>query len=254
MYKPKSFIEIITKNFGGKIEGPQNVMDFLFEGIHFELNLVKSKNFNNPMNQNITFIDFFNIYKNNYENRNNSIISKEFNGYYIDKQGCFPCNNLNINSNSIHNFNILSFPLDEIRKFKNYNFNYITIYDCFEYYQRKESVFFACGRCGLPMNKWTQLLYMPNTLIINFEYKDNNVKIIYEEYLNLKKFIYFKNNLFYYELIGVICTNNNKNNFVAYCKNDKCEWYKYNDDKVSKSSFLEIDGIPYVLFFSYIQI
>ena len=254
VYEPKNFIEIITKNIGRKIEGPQNVIDFLLKEIHFELNLVKSKNFNNPTNQNMTFIKFFNYYKNNYENRNNSIISKEFNGYYIDKQGCFPCNNLNINSNSIHNFNILSFPLDEIRKFKNYNFNYITIYDCFEYYQRKESLFYACGRCGLPMNKSTQLLYMPNTLIINFEYKDNNVKIVYEEYLNLKKFIYFKNSPFYYELIGVICTNNNKNNFVAYCKNDKCEWYKYNDDKVSKSSFLEIDGIPYVLFFSYIQI
>ena len=108
------------------------------------------------------------------------------------------------------------------------------------------------------MNKSSRLLNMPSTLIINFEYKENMIKVIYEEYLILKKYLRINNNSnspFYYELIGAICrvNSNNENNFVAFCKNENCNWYKYNDNKVTKSSFAEIEGFPYSLFFSYIQ-
>ena len=41
--------------------------------------------------------------------------------------------------------------------------------------------------------------------------------------------------------------------FIAYCKNsNNCQWYKYNDAIVTKISFTEITGLPYVLFYSYI--
>ena len=104
---------------------------------------------------------------------------------------------------------------------------------------------------------------MPQTLIINFEYqKDlkNNVNVVFEEYLNLKKYIRFNNmSPYYYELVGAICSLNNnekRNHYISFCKNsNNCEWYCYNDNKVTKSSFKEISGQqPYVLFFSYIKI
>ena len=62
---------------------------------------------------------------------------------------------------------------------------------------------------------------------------------------------------YYYELIGVIsCLNSNEkgNYYVAYCKNSNdFQWYKFNDIEVTKSSFKEIIGQPFILFFSYIQ-
>ena len=44
--------------------------------------------------------------------------------------------------------------------------------------------------------------------------------------------------------------------FIAFCKNsNNCEWYKYDDQNVTKSSFNEVrqSGLSYVLFYSYIQ-
>ena len=259
-YKPKTFIEIIKSNINQTIKEPKQLIDYLLKEIHYELNNVENMNIvmNQNMNlfQNNNFIEVFDIYKKNYENRNNSIISKEFSGYFTEVQRCTNCNFYFINSKNIQHFNFLNFNLDIIIKFKNYNFNCIDICECFEYFQKKENIFLNCNICGAQMYKFTKILNMPNTLIINFDYNGTKVRINYKEYLNLKKNILFNNDIFYYELIGVITyiNNENENNFVAYCKNDKCIWYKYNDNKVTKSSFREIDGIPFVLFYSYIQI
>ena len=164
-------------------------------------------------------------------------------------------------SQSVQNFKILSFSLDEIRKIKNYNINYVTIYECFECYQKKENYQLYPHNCGGQIINNNQLLYMPQTLIINFEFRkdiQNKVNVLYEEYLNLKNYLMIINDSpYYYELIGVICylnSNEEVNYYVAYCKNSQdCQWYKYNDKEVIKSSFREIYGQPCILFFSYIQ-
>ena len=59
--------------------------------------------------------------------------------------------------------------------------------------------------------------------------------------------------------IGVIShlgTSDMGGHFIAFCKNScDCQWYKYNDAQVDKSSFSEITsiGLPYVLFYSFIK-
>ena len=263
VYEPKNFIKVIYKikpNINEIFKEPLNLIEFLLKEIHYELNKPQnigvSMNQDNNIFQNNDITQTFNIYKKKYEINKNSIISKEFIGHYIDIHECFNCNYLDFNINSIYSFRFLNFPLDQIKIFKNYNFNCISIYDCFDYYEKKQQLIYSCNKCGLQMDKFSKLLNMPKTLILNFENKENRVKLIYEEFLNLKKYIYFNNSPFYYELIGVICnvSSNNEKNFVAYCKNEKCEWYKYNDSKVTKISFREIEGSPNVLFFSYIQV
>ena len=264
VYEPKNFIKVIQEhkyNKGQILKEPLNLIKFLLKEIHYELNVqqdlksVGKQEIN--LFQNNALSEIFKKYRINYENKHNSIIIKEFNGYYINKQGCFNCNNFNISLNKIHKFKYLNFPLYQIKNFKNYNFNCINIYDCFEFFERKNQIYLTCNKCGLQMTDSSKLLNMPNTLIINFEHnKENKVKVIYEEFLNLKKYIEFNNGPFYYELIGALCNANsdNGNNFIAYCKNENCEWYKYNDSIVTKSSFKEIEELPYVLFFSYIQV
>ena len=263
VYEPKNFIKVmqeINPNLDEIFKEPLNLIEFLLKEIHYELN--KPQNLGIVMDQDINIFQnnditqMFNNYKKKYELNDNSIISKEFKGHYIDIKQCLNCNYSNFNINSINAFKFLNFSLDQIKNFKNYNINCISIYDCFDYYEKKQQLIHSCNKCGFQMNKFSKLLNMPNTLILNFENKENRVKLIYEEYLNLKKYIYFNNSPFYYELIGVICNagSSNEKNFIAYCKNEKCEWYKYNDNKVTKISFREIEDFPNVLFFSYIQV
>ena len=266
-YDHKNFINIIyniNPNFDKIYDEPKKIIIFLFDNIHKELNIPKINN-NNELsyflfqnNINRYNIDF-NSFKKDFENKNNSIITREFNGYSNIIQGCFYCN---LKSETFENFEILNFSLDEIRKFKGYNFNYVNIYECFEYYVRKEYFPKNCNNCGKNIINFKEL-FMPQTLIVNFEYQkdlQNNVNVVYEEYLNLKKYIRFNNNNspYYYELVGVICcpnSNEKLNHYISFCKNsNNCEWYQYNDNKVTKSSFKEINGQPYTLFFSYIQI
>ena len=111
--------------------------------------------------------------------------------------------------------------------------------------------------------KQSNFLYMPKNLIINFEYGEenkNNINIIFEEYLNLKKYILLNDSPFFYELIGIICLSNfneEEKHFISYCKNcnnNKCDWYKYNDENVTKITYREINSIrTYSLFYSYIK-
>ena len=265
IYDHKNFINILynmNQNFNKDYDEPKKIINFLFDKIHKELNKPKSNNNELSLflfqNNNKYKMDF-NSFKLNFENKNNSIITKEFNGYSNHINGCFNCS-LKL-SETFENFEILNFSLDEIRKFKKYNFNYVNIYECFEYYQRKEYLPSNCYNCGKNIINFKELLIMPQTLIINFEYQNflqNSVNVVFEEYLNLKNYIRFNNNSpYYYELIGVICSinsNEKRNHYISYCKNiDNCEWYQYNDDKVTKSSFKEISCQPHILFFSYMQ-
>ena len=262
VYEPKNFVEKIKEIESNKpqiFKQPIYLIEFLLKEIHNELN--ESRKLNVEVGEDTNLFQSnnlskkFNIYKKKYQSSNNSIISKEFIGHYTEIKGCYKCKNIYFND--FNHFQFLSFPLEQIRHFHNYNCNYVKIYDCFEYYQRIQPFVFNCYKCSLQMNIYTNFLNLPKTLIINFEYNGNNsIKIVYEEFLNLKKFVKMKDSPFYYELIGVICyaNSNNENNFIAYCKNENCKWYKYNDCTVTTISFGEIEGLPYVLFFSYIQV
>ena len=136
----------------------------------------------------------------------------------------------------------------------------------FDYYQKQDFYpSFYCNKCKQNYQAFQQsnLLCVPRTIIINLNHGkgiEYNFNIIFEEYLNLKKYILFEDNPYYYELIGVIShlgSNDMGGHFIAFCKNsNNCEWYKYNDQVVLKSSFNEIiqSGLPYVLFYSYIKV
>ena len=103
----------------------------------------------------------------------------------------------------------------------------------------------------------------PKTLIINLNRGIGlqfNVGIIFEEYLNLRNYIYEQESPYFYELTGVVChfgTNDDGGHFIAFCKNcNDCNWYKFNDGMVTKCSFQDVSsvGLPYVLFYSYVQV
>ena len=165
-------------------------------------------------------------------------------------------------------FYFLEFSLEKVKAFKNKNENLLNIYDCFDYYQKKD--YFDsenriyCNRCMTKSNNTNnyELLICPKSLIISLNRVDDNydIKLYFEEFLDIKKYVnHYKESPSYYELIGIVCNcdfSKENDYFVAFCKSFKdLNWYKYDNEKVNLSLFQEASstGIPYILFYSYIQ-
>ena len=104
----------------------------------------------------------------------------------------------------------------------------------------------------------------PNILIVNLNRgrgNEFNVKLYFEENLDISNFVFHNMSPKKYELIGVVThygLSNESGHFIAYCKCicQKCVcWYKYNDAQISKADFSEIvnNGTPYLLFYHYME-
>ena len=144
----------------------------------------------------------------------------------------------------------------------------VTITECFEYYQRPEYMTgqnqIYCNRCKQMANSVnsTSLIVGPKILIINFNRGKGlqyDIKINFDEYIDINPFIYYKNTPCKYQLIGVVThygPSSMSAHFIAFCKSFVDNyWYKYNDSMVSLSSIQEAKtaGVPYILFYSVIE-
>jgi ubiquitin C-terminal hydrolase len=241
---------------------PKDLVLFMIQKIHNELN---KPNPDIKVNNNYDSHDFmseYNSFMSFYKSQNNSIITDEFHFYINNMTTCSNCNT------TIHNVqtnNTLLFPLEEVRKFKKYDGNYVSIYDCFEYNERQtNSDSYYCNNCNNEIIAYsmTKIVLSSKTLIINADRgygMQYPIKIVFEEYLNIRKFVYNQDSPYFYELTGVIChldSNDEGGHFIAYCKNcDDCNWYKFDDGIITKCSFSDVcqDGIHCLLFYSYIQ-
>ena len=240
------------------LKGPKDLFLFLLDNIHNELNDLQNKfdSLNNiKFEINNAYLNtLYNNYLNDFFNKNCSIIVNEFYGFLATEYIC-QCSNV---SYKFKEMKIISLNLEEMGKY--INIKDINISDCFKFYTRKENnIQEICENCNNNFqSKEIKIMNTPKTLLISFDRKDNiesNIKINFGEYLDIKEYIFNSKSNYYYELKGIICKDE-KGNFIAYCKNsDNCEWYKYNDDSVTKVYFYEVKGarLPYVLFYNYIS-
>ena len=239
---------------------------FLLEELHKELNNVnqiKKESFNiiNQYNYDEVLKSFCTYFSNNFRSK----ISNIFYGIFNSMMQCLNCN---ITTNNIQIFNILIFPLEEVRKNFNRIQNMVTLYECFEYYQKGEYMMgqnqIHCNNCNLMSNSrnMTKLIISPNVLIINLNRGKGlqfNIKLLFEEYLDIRKYVFSDKSPTFYQLIGIVThfgPSSMSGHFIAFCRsfiNQK--WYKYNDAQVSLSSFEEArtTGVPYILFFSILR-
>ena len=267
-YAPENFKQVISEMnplFQGiAANDSKDLIIFMLEKMHNELNTKKGNNIinnqePNPCDFNAVYLDFIS----DYQNKNDSIITQEFYGYNNIISSCSKCTNI---IHNVQTFNILFFPLEEVRKFKNYNENKVSIMDCFDYNQKTDiypSYYCIFCRENCLTYSQTRLVDTPKTLIINLNRGRGlqfNVDIVFDQYLDIKNYVYNQQSPYYYELVGMLChygTNDMGGHFIAFCKDSTDgNWYKFNDAIVSLSSFEEVlnSGMPYVLYYSYIQI
>ena len=157
IFTPTYFKEIISKE-NKKFEGfsandSKDLILFLYEKLHKELNSKKKKKIiieKFDSSQTEPEIEYFKCV-NEFESKNKSIISDLFYYNQANITKCLDCGKLKY---KFLIYNILLFPLEDARLFKlekDFNFPYIDIYDCFEYYiskqkpKNKEKVY--CSNC-----------------------------------------------------------------------------------------------------------
>ena len=266
-YAPYNFKNLISK-MNPLFEGVQandskDLVLFLLETLHNELNKVKNSNpqYEDDIDQ-YNFDKSFQSFAKYFEKNFQSVISDIFYGMYNSRMMCYNCK---IITHNIQCYNLLIIPLEEVRIYKNRIQNYVTIRECFEYYQKPDYMVgqnqIYCNNCKQMANSEnnTTLIVGPKVLVINLNRGKGlqfNIKIDFDEYINLYDFIYYKSTYFRYKLIGVVThfgPSSDSGHFIAFCKSFvDSKWYKYNDAMVSPSSFNEAKttGVPYILFYS----
>ena len=271
-YAPNNFKEIISDMNplfkGVQANDSKDLVIFLLENMHKELNKVLKNNNQNSREEKPDQYNFYNsltvfikYFKKNFQ----SIFSDIFYGMYDSQMKCLNCQ---IITHNIQIYNILIIPLEEVRIFKNRIQNIVTITECLEYYERPEYMSgqnqIFCNKCKQMANSVnsTSLIVGPKVLIINFNRGKGlqyDVQIDFDENIDINPFIYYKNAPCNYQLIGVVThfgPSSMSGHFIAFCRSfvDN-NWYKYNDSFVTLSSFQEAKttGVPYILFYSLIE-
>ena len=274
-YSPDNFKQIISDMnplFKGiQANDSKDLILFLLETMHNELNIPlgnsKFPSDNMLLNQN-DFNKSLKIFTKFFQNTYHSVISNLFYGFF---DSVMLCKNCKITTHNIQCYNILIFPLEEVRIFKKRAQNIVSIEECFEHYQKQDTMSGSnqiycnsCKRMSDSVN-FSKLITSPNILILNLNRGKGlqfNITIDFEEYLDIKKFLYFNqsNDIpSFYEIIGIVThfgPSGMSGHFIAFCKSfvDN-KWYKYNDSIVTPSSFQEArnTGVPYILFYSGIK-
>ena len=277
-YAPESFKKVLSKMnpmFAGiAANDSKDLINFLIETFHSELNEADEKNLNNNMISSADQLDenkMLSLFLTDMKARYNSPISSLFYGVLETKSQCTNCKRIKYNF-QIYSF--LEFPLEQVNMYcfnnnRRLNFNGqgnpdIDLYECFDHYQAILTMNgdnqIYCNECGKLFDAFyaTYLYSMPNYLIINLNRGKNAVyqcNVKFPEYLNLYNYVHLNQKNSMFQLQSVIChigPSSMGGHFIAYCRHYKDNnWYKYNDSIVTKCTSQNeyLNGMPYILFY-----
>ena len=279
-YSPYEFKEVLSKEnplFAGiAANDSKDLINFLIERFHQELNEVKIKIGNT--NDNINIQDqtneqlMLNSFIKEFGEKYNSPISNLFYGMMETKSQCQGCQIIKYN---FQVYSFLEFPLQQVNQYcynigKRLLFNNdgtnpdINLYECFDYYQKIDLMNgenqMYCNFCNKLCDSFysTTIYSGPLILIINLNRGRGAVyecKVNFPEQLILFNYVMYKDGSTAYQLYAVIChigPSSMSGHFVAYCRNRiDNKWYLYNDGIVSLCTKQKQyqDGMPYILFY-----
>ena len=257
----------------------KDLINYLLERLHFELNFINKDNNIDEKEFQITQFDqmdekkMLKIFKKELSVNYNSIISKIFYGLLETKSQCQKCKNFKYN---FQVYSFIEFPLESVNQYcfikgkrKDYISNNnknpdIDLYECFEYYNKVDllegdnQMFCNICNCLFDSFYFTLLFSVPQYLIINL-YRGRGAvyecNVNFPEQLDLTNYVILKDKNTKLELYSVIChigPSSMSGHFVSYCKNRiDNKWYLYNDGFVSlcENLYDYQKGMPYILFY-----
>jgi len=276
-YVPEDFknkISTLNPLFKGiAANDSKDLVNFIIMKLHEELNQIKNNQDDNYIEIDQTKKDLaLQAYIHDFANDNKSIVSDLFYSTNCNITECLRCN---IKIYNYQAFFFITFPLEEVRKFKNQfnqynNSNEVNIYDCFDYDSKKNFMSgdnaMYCNRCKMNCDCYmsTTLVTGPEILILILNRGKGiqfDVKINFVEYLNLSKYIEYQNTGVNYELIGIIThigESGMGGHFISYCRDPLTKsWQKYNDAFVTDVNNFQNEiinfAMPYLLFYQKIN-
>ena len=237
-----NYIQNINPFLTGNEGDIKDLIFFLINTLHHELNKIENpsqyiRNNAIKFNYKLSFEMYLNYFNANFK----SIISELFYGFKNETLTCDICRST---SHSLNYCDIMNYPLDQVRIYKGYSYDSVYIEECFDYEERKIDLYncqnYFCNFCNKYSNAIlsSKFISLPKILVLILgrkEEKDFDINVKFEEVINLRKYIFYDNNNFNYELIGVISNINGfreEMHYIAFCKSfvDK-KWYLYEDDK-----------------------
>jgi len=246
-----------------KRRNPNELISFILNSLHNELNQLKN---NNQILKPNNIYDRNNVIycgNMNFINNNNSIISNLLNWFEIKKINCIKCNQ---NIYEFYSYN--TFELDILGAY-NYKKNIITLYDCLKYYSIPKKQNLYCRSCGV----YTQMIISPkiyccpNSFIFSLDRKnlDNNllqIPFLINDAIDMTNFVENEISPKQYQLSGIVSYYKGWQKYISFCKSpvDK-QWYLYNDEDVQVQHLNVLDlhnnsnnqFIPCLLFYSSIK-
>jgi ubiquitin C-terminal hydrolase len=269
----------------GMANDSKDLILFIIQQIHLDLiqpntNIQEDNSENNQYDK----VQTLNKFVNENMRKGESIISNVFYGVNESITLCKSCqfkyNSMNMKAPLLYNyetFNMINFPLEEVRLFRNNRDiqnnidtpenSPINLYDCFQFARRSQlSTGDNQNYCNLcqqlsDAQQQTRIYQGPNYLILILNRGKNNcynVDLELFETLDLTEFIIKKDKpQMIYDLYGVITLKGESGenaHFIAFCKNwNDNKWYKYNDAFVDPIKDFKKEvvgfGVHYVLFF-----
>ena len=277
-YAPHSFKELLSKEnslFEGiNANDSKDLINFLLEKFHQELNSTKANNtYNNMAISQQDQLDekkMLNLFFLDFKNKYCSIISDLFYGVMETKSQCQGCN---LTKYNFQIYSFIEFPLEQVNMYcimnglksnNDTNNPDVSLGECFNYYCKTDLMNgdnqMYCNICKANCNALysTNLYSLPNNLIINLNRGKNAIyqcNVKFPEKLNLFNFVSSREGNTYFELYAVIShigPSSMSGHFIAYCKHKKDKkWYKYNDSFVEPCQQKEEfrNGMPYILFY-----
>ena len=242
IYDPNAFFKVLGKL--NKIyqtfqrRDPNDLISFILNTLHNELNQIKDPNFA----ININYNDKKNVIKNSiklFQNSENSLISNKFNWFEIKELKCTECNTV---SYSLKTYN--TFTLDFEKSFNNIKGqkDTLTIYDCLEYHKIIQQRNLFCNHCNNYKNMNCNLKILSSPIYFVFlidrggDYFEDTKKLLsipfhLNDKIQLDNFVVNEKAPKNYELIGMVSIYINEKKYISICNSPvDNNWYIYNDE------------------------
>ena len=251
-----------------KRRNPIELLNFLLDTLHDELNRLK----NRKQNNNFDISDRRSVIENGiifFKNSYDSVISNNLNWFRIRESRCLQCNRFSYN---LSTFN--TYELDILETPKN-SYSNITVYDCLNFDLVKKFIDCHCIYCNqkTQMESSSSIYSSPNIFIFlinrnrsilssncnDFDDQLLNVNFILNMKICLQGIIQNNNCPKTYELFGIVSIYKNEYKYVSFCKSSDNWWYLYHDDTVEKIEEKNVEFyhqnntfIPCILFYKKI--
>jgi len=260
VYNPSPFLRVVNTSYDSSYtstyeNNPNDLIKLILDKLDYEskqsncinkntkkeLNEFEEEEFNEDKEKLINYIKLKIL-----GNGNSSIVTNNLNWYEIKDFQCSSCQKIwyKFLSNNTFKLNIL----EAYNKKENSN-NYITIYDCLNYFEKTpkhENLKCINNKCkNSNITIYSKINCLSKNLIFLLNrgiFEQDLIKIPFkiEKEINLDKYIEDSNRN-QFELIGIISISLDEKKYISYCESTgKDEWYLYNDDKVSKVYINEI--------------